>query len=740
MEQNPKPLQGMEIITKHDRYVSEDIDALQSYGVVILETHLGAGKTTLLDKLKNKRLLYVTAKNQLIWQVCKRFTWLTPHTRDGKTYLKSQDLIGIERLAVNYHSLQKLSNDYIDTFDVMIVDETFAVFNSSATYNPNDNCEREFIHRIKTTPLVIFMGGHFPDFILQEIKTISSNRLNLLGTIPTKIEYRFPINRNVPVNFVYEAKHRDIHIHKQLALRKKRQEYLEDFVFATNEEEENEYNTLYNTKGVLITSEYGESINNIASKWQEAYPTLRIETVSSVNAHKKQELLETISDPNKYSDIDLLITSPSWCEGINIVNEFDLIVGDYARVSDCILTSEEIYQSLNRERNPKHIVIQISKYTPKRFDEYLESGIRANAYKPPTLDMHDNNFHEFRQAVIDSGFKIPDNEEIIRGHDGKLTWKNMSRSVLERYIHIMNDNFFDRGFRLNNTWNRFKKNGALVEKYEDVEARLTDKTREDLKDFYNTLPKGQVGLIKHQLTLASQEHNNLSLEYLEIIKEEMGLREDITKISEDTFNMFDRGQVKNNKVRNTWLDGLTKPAEPDATGVKLLLIIKRLGILMNKLTNETILTTEMFYKTPQGLAIIQDLKKNKKRYQTLFQSYKCFQEYPSLTKKEKDIEFLLWLEEVFRKYYILATFSKGGCKADYQKAKKECKGFEKWKKEYKASHKPKGNLRLEDYLIINLVDGDLTWNKLGTETKKYMQSFPHLKITHGQFSPVEGRA
>ena len=42
----------------------------------------------------------------------------------------------------------------------------------------------------------------------------------------------------------------------------------------------------------------------------------------------------------------MLILSPTWSTGINIENEFDLIVGDYARNTNIPLTEEEIYQAL----------------------------------------------------------------------------------------------------------------------------------------------------------------------------------------------------------------------------------------------------------------------------------------------------------------------------------------------------------------------------------------------------------
>ena len=71
------------------------------------------------------------------------------------------------------------------------------------------------------------------------------------------------------------------------------------------------------------------------------------------------DLIEGLSDPDHYSDIDMLILSPTWSTGINIVNEFDLIVGDYVSNQGMPLHPREIFQALHRERNPKHIVIQL---------------------------------------------------------------------------------------------------------------------------------------------------------------------------------------------------------------------------------------------------------------------------------------------------------------------------------------------------------------------------------------------
>ena len=148
---------------------------------------------------------------------------------------------------------------------------------------------------------------------------------------------------------------------------------------------------------------------------------------------------------------------------------------------------------------------------------------------------------------------------------------------------------------------------------------------------------------------------------------------------------------------------------------------------MNAITNERILTSEMFYRS----GIAKEIKANKARYEDILRTYLDTRlEIPAMTVKEKDKELLKWLEEILRKHYFKVAFSNGGCKANYKEAKKEHNpDFAKWKKEYRAKYNPKGYLRYEDYLFIGLVDKSLQWRKLGTESRKLVESFPHLKIT-----------
>ena len=65
-------------MTINSRYVDIDFSSLEN-GTCILEAHLGSGKTTAIDKLREKRVLYITFRNQLIYQLQKRFNWIQGH-------------------------------------------------------------------------------------------------------------------------------------------------------------------------------------------------------------------------------------------------------------------------------------------------------------------------------------------------------------------------------------------------------------------------------------------------------------------------------------------------------------------------------------------------------------------------------------------------------------------------------------------------------------------------------------
>ena len=180
-----------------------------------------------------------------------------------------------------------------------------------------------------------------------------------------------------------------------------------------------------------------------------------------------------------------------------------------------------------------------------------------------------------------------------------------------------------------------------------------------------------------------------------------------------------------NMQRHAYLNNFTQLDE--ATQECVSLVNRVLEQFRNiNFMNEKILTSEMIIDTK----VYNDIKNNKPKWEALLKTYlDTYIEMPAMTVKEKDIELLKWIEEIMRKHYMKVAFSNGGCKADYQKAKKEHnKDFLKWKKEYKKEMGIEGYLRYEDYLFVGLTNKTIEWRKLGKESRKLVEQFPHLKI------------
>ena len=160
------------------KYIDEDF--IRDYGdafVILLNAHLGSGKSSSIEQFKHLKVLYITSSTELVEQMCQRYKWLTSYIgEDGTTRKNKQQLRNIKQLAINYHSLHKLTEQGNLEYDVLIIDECFNVWESSSTYKPNDRNEKEFRWRIKSTPKVIFMGGDFPEFLTEDIKTLIKKR------------------------------------------------------------------------------------------------------------------------------------------------------------------------------------------------------------------------------------------------------------------------------------------------------------------------------------------------------------------------------------------------------------------------------------------------------------------------------------------------------------------------------------------------------------------------------------
>ena len=705
------------------RYVDLNINDL-SDGTYILDAHLGSGKSTLLKQLKGKKVLYITHRNQLLFQIQKRFCWITTHITNNNSYKLPFQLKDIEALAINYSSLKKLSLEDRIIWDYIIIDEAFGIWVDSTTYRPDRRNEAEFKHLLKTTKKVIYMGGDFPDFLKNEIKEIASNRDSSMNTSVEEITYRYKTDNGIPCDFVYGedgTKHRNMFINRQMNLRQKRRELLakeDSFFIIEGEETEEDYykrieeEEIKNTKGVLITTEYAGGVKSIYEMWQDAYPDLRIEYIYAENVKDfpdYDELIAGLSDPEHYSDIDMLIVSPTWSVGINIVNEFELIVGDYVRNKGMPLHPRDIFQSMHRERNPKHYVIQ------------LRAGVPPERYETLPDWTNRKDLKTVREACESLGFPISKYE--IRGEDGTITLDNNMMSLYMRAIEVIRDNVFSRTNRTLFLWQMFKSSGAVVRDWDEEYKKLNDFEAKQYD--YTNLPRHQLSKLKERLT-GKEPHNKVSRNELGKAIKLLDLPQETEQLTEEQFYRYDYGNILLNYGRRKELEDSTQSDESDSIGISLVKRITRLMIMINKITEEKYLSTEMIFYSKNDLNYI---KKNKDRYEALLKTY-MNQPIPNFSTPENP-KILDWLEEILRKHFYLVEIKSGGCRKNYEaKAIKEVgkRRFDTWKKEYKANNNVEGYLKIYDYLFIGLTDKSLKWNELGKDTKAYLKSFPHLII------------
>ena len=724
-------------MTINSRYVDIDFSLLEN-GTHILDAHLGSGKTTAIDKLRNNRVLYITFRNQLIYQLQKRFSWIQGHISDN-SYILPHELHYKKHLAINYSSLKKLTDHSRIDWDYVVIDEPFGVWKDSVAYKPDPDNEEEFQWILKSSPKVIYMGGDFPDFLTEEIKEIASTRTKELGQSVKTIKYSYPTDKGINVDFVYGKQgidDKNMFIKMQMDLMQKRKELLteeeaeddDDFIIIDSSTEdsiadelnrrsdERERNRITDNKGVLITTEMGVGVKSIAKRWQDLYPELNIVHIYAENVKDfpdYDDLIEGLSDPDHYSDIDMLILSPTWSTGINIVNEFDLIVGDYVSNQGMPLHPREIFQALHRERNPKHIVIQLRLGFPPD---------RHSTLPPWPTKTNFAEIEKWKEACKELGFPI--HKWLIetkkkRLANGDILDDNPYYKLYQRARAFVKDNVISRQIRAEELWKMFKKSGATVRNWQEI---LKEMSEEQAKVFdYSNVPNFELTHLNERLK-GELKHTKKSLIILNNAIRCLDLPKETEVLTEEQCKIFDFGQYEMNFHRRYHL---TQSDESDSEGISLVKRILNITTMMNKITEEKYLSPEMLFRSED----LDWIKENRDRLDKILNSY-MNQSIPALSTP-KDAKTLEWLEEILRKHFYLVEIKSGGVKTDLEaKAKKEV-GFsklDKWKKEYKANNDVKGYLKIYDYLFIGLLDKTLQWSDLGKDTKAYLKSYPHLTI------------
>jgi len=690
------------MIEKQARYIEEDILNMPR-GMLCIEAPQGTGKTTILNQLKGKKVLSVGARNQLGKATVEntKGVFETTHlkNKDGFTHTKGElQLFG--SFFINLASLHKLSlSEDISThdFEYLIVDEALLVwiFSTKPEYISNE-AQEEFLYRLIHTPKVILLGAEFPDFLIEELESICNLRKDRRFE---HIKYTYPIGLKKEVTWCNDRIEFESLIARQMANRQKgielkkedsfftitssyapKDHTLDGYTYITKEEYDLEIkNRQEKAKGVLIVSDRSHSVHTEAQKFREVYPWANIVCINGDNQNEYEHLLPIFSDPEQTADIDILILSPVFGVGINIRNEFDLVMGDFHK-NPQPHTGEQYLQALLRDRDAMCFGI-------------LPRAIKKTNYEHSFVgDLNDTNnllLHYKSLGISDKGFFVRN------PYTGDYAPKDIN--IVRRIIRLQDWATFNTQIRWR--W---------------LENKLTE------YGFYQN--KGYSGLVTKNLTPKGKINIREVSSYKEAVSTRLG-REPKTEMdwAED-----DEGDRKDNINRRRELDNEAwTSARKDTSLEQNKYEIHELihGVLKGLLkmeNNKYLMTLEMFVETDVWKKIAED----RPRYNKIIEAYGW---YDCKIKNETTKDPLLFLEQTLRKFHfftqVVAGVEKSRKSLQTKVRKENLTEFNKWKKLQTKSY-----LRVKDYLFDSLAKGEIKYDSLSLSTKQYIKSFDHILI------------
>ena len=683
-----------------DRYIQERFDTYDN-GIYLIEGGQGSGKTERLKDLHDKKVLLVGARNRLGQATVERLGFIeSTHLKDeelGLTYSRDE-LQQFQNIFINIASLKKFTwppeTDQHKP-EYFIVDEALLVwlFMLDDKHIVPYSAYQEFLARIIHTPKVIFMGARFPYFIRKRLKELADYRKDKWN-VDRKgkgnyqhIKYQHSFLEGTEIQYVSSGKELDNEIAEVMnkRLKGKGNRFLLKDELATDPN--HRYSPAYlegqrYPKGVLVVSERGESVESVRSKWQAHFPDANIISIWAGNSKEYDYLLEELGDPTKASDIDMIITSPSWGTGINIRNFADLTVGDYAYVPKPIHTDEDILQAMCRDRDSKRWVIHPRNTDQTKNKKAFVGDLNDEANLRKKFSLHGfkkDNFYERNPFTNESQ---PRDIEYIKDKIRISVWKH------------------------NHTINRW----PLLEQETNKLGAHSEKTYS--KAIEKNLPKN------HFKDKWKDEDF--------LIKAEAGLnksRDEWTDkdkwIYENRHKKKDREKARRDLDTKAWLT-----LDRTLTGAKDKIYVYELieetrELFMELTKEENIIWLEIFKESRQWKKIIA----NKGRINAILHTKALLVR----VKTEVNLDPLHFLKDVLQEfnYYsqVVAGISQTR-KGLQAKAKKEnLTAFNKWKKLQDRTH-----LRIQDYLFESLAEGKIEINDLTHTTRKYLLAFPHIVI------------
>lgn len=496
------------------------------------------------------------------------------------------------------------------------------------------------------------------------------------------------MNRNV--RFYFQKADWEYQLEEDIKKRIWAKNYLKDILIDPDPDELQEAESI---GSIFIACEVGERTETLSAEISDRFPELNIMALWSGNSKDYKEELKTLREEGQ-SKWDIIIASPSWCYGIDIQQHFSSTYFDGTQNPQLPLRTPEIYQFCGRARKSKKI------YICTRYKKYIKENYYPYMNIKFSRDSDNKELHTaYKKLGLSGDDWLPDSEP-------------RNRNLLLTKMYLRKEKFKSDTWRAQETQKHFTQAGDNVLKWDDYLASLTKEEEERIK----SLIKNKERLFKEYISGALPKNEEWEAVEFDMQKA-LGRK---PPFNESDLIEYDSGGVIENKHRRRTLE------EPD--GYLMTSEDKELNALINRIRklwagvmrNQHLITNEQLKRS----AVWKELYCSKERWNTLFESY----QWDIEIKNETDLSPLLWLEFVLRKFHYLVEINRNGVKANYRLAMKEHNAeFSKWKKT-NPKIEGRARLRYEDWLWEGLNEGFIQYSKLKSETRRYIQSFPHLAI------------
>jgi hypothetical protein len=434
------------------------------------------------------------------------------------------------------------------------------------------------------------------------------------------------------------------------------------------------------------------------------------------NAKDYPDLKQELSNPNGYTDIDLLIASPVWGAGINIKNKFSLSAGWYFDNPQRIHDGEALFNFITRERHPIEII----------------AGFNSRMGALARLDKYNKIFH--------SGLnKYSQIEKIISSINASQE-DNLPFDV---------DDIFDSDNRGNRT---------IRPEWKSFIDGFVPMFRDTLRGKANAI-SDYISISEHYGANVSIIHKSADRGFYEALidpKIKIYTEADIKEAKNTDFQR----QLKTDLTRTLGgvqitLKNISQIADPllmveridrragDMSDPELHLLIDEIKELTIQINKRMIITNPQFILSKTFKRLIGE---DKSRIETLLKDEK----WELIGLYDETNAPIKFLEKLLREwnYYTIYEPQRGFStqRAELlakliEKKTQTLKEFKRWKKDYGADFKEEHkdlnhpcfngnikNLTYPLYLWDGLNKGIFTFDDLGELAKEYIQTFPHLVI------------